>query len=121
MSSAPLFSSGLQSYVRGWAALRSFNFSTWTCKHPQQHGWVDRAQVWGRPLAGGRVAAVFFNRGEVQQSISATFEELGLAATVKRVKAVDVWTGVVTQAVATPFEARGVPPHAAKFVTLDPM
>ena len=79
------------------------------------------AQVWGRPLAGGRVAAVFFNRGEVQQSISATFEELGLAATVKRVKAVDVWTGVVTQAVATPFEARGVPPHAAKFVTLDPM
>jgi hypothetical protein len=57
----------------------------------------------------------------VEQSISATFEELGLAPTAKRVMAGDVWTGVVTQAVVTPFEARGVPPHAAVFVTLDPM
>lgn len=76
------------------------------------------AQVWGRPLAGGGVAAVFFNRGEQSRDISATFRELGLDA--KEAVAVDVWTGEVTKGVTSPFTARGVRPHAVLFVTLTP-
>eukprot|EP01017_Pseudomicrothorax_dubius_P039211 TRINITY_DN5980_c0_g2_i2.p1 TRINITY_DN5980_c0_g2~~TRINITY_DN5980_c0_g2_i2.p1 ORF type:complete len:424 (+),score=73.45 TRINITY_DN5980_c0_g2_i2:71-1273(+) len=35
------------------------------------------AEVWGGPLSGGAVAVIFFNRGELQETISATFEEIG--------------------------------------------
>ena len=83
------------------------------------------AQVWGRALAGGGVAAVFFNRGEVARDISATFTELGLpgdddinaAAAVPVVRAVDVWSGKVHGKVESPFTALAVPPHAAVFIT----
>ena len=47
--------------------------------------------------------------------------DLRYMSPAKRVMVVDVCSGVVTRAVVTPFEARGVPPHAAVFVTLDPM
>lgn len=77
------------------------------------------AQVWGRRLVGGSVAAVFFNRGETARSISATFSELGLSTAVKKAKAVDVWSGAVTFVTGT-FEAHAVPPHGSVFVTLQP-
>jgi alpha-galactosidase len=75
------------------------------------------AQVWGRPLMGGGVAAVFFNRREVASDISATFAELGLETGHGEVRATDVWSGKVRHRVASPFTALAVPPHAAIFVT----
>ena len=50
------------------------------------------AQVWGRVLKGGGVAAVFFNRGEEARDISATFSELGLEPGIGGVLATDVWS-----------------------------
>ena len=78
------------------------------------------AQVWGRSLAGGGVAAVFFNRGEKSRDISATFDELELGADVKAAVVLDVWTGEVTTGVVSPFTARAVRPHATLFVTFTP-
>ena len=74
--------------------------------------------MWGRPLANGGVAAVFFNRGEVPRDISASFAELGLVVGRGEVVAVDVWSGKVRDKVPSPFTALAVPPHATVFVTL---
>lgn len=78
------------------------------------------AQLWGRPLAGGAVAAVFFNRGESSRDITATFAELGISATVRTVTMVDVWSGDRTANVSSPITATNVDAHGAKFVTLVP-
>ena len=79
------------------------------------------AQVWGRPLAGGGVAAAFFNRGESARDISASFGELGLVVRQSEtVQSVDVWTGAVTRVASSLFVARAVPAHAVVFVTLTP-
>ena len=76
------------------------------------------AQVWGRPLSGGGVAAVMLNRGEAPNDISATFAELGLPATVKTVTSTDVLTGKVTRGLRGPVTAYGVARHGVAFVTL---
>ena len=82
---------------------------------------VVAAQVWGRPLAGGAVAAVFFNRGEQPANISASFAELGLGAAVASASALDVWGGgAATPGVRSPFTATNVEPHGVLFVTLTP-
>jgi hypothetical protein len=78
------------------------------------------AQLWGRPLAGGEVAAVFFNRGESSRDITATFAELGISATVSTVTIVDVWSGDRTANVSSPITATDVAAHGAWFVTLVP-
>lgn len=79
------------------------------------------AQVWGRLLGGGGVAAVFFNRGDVARDITATFHELGLGADVNQVAVTDVWSGAITRGVTKSFAARAVPPHGSVFVTLQPI
>jgi hypothetical protein len=81
---------------------------------------VVAAQVWGRPLVGGAVAAVFFNRAEAVRDVAATFGELGLAPGVKTVTATDVWSGKVTKGVVSPITASAVEAHAVTFVTLTP-
>ncbi len=101
--------------VAGKPGKRLKNLPALDSAAPQSVG----AQVWGRPLAGGGVAAVFFNRGEVARDISATFSELGLSA-VNQVTVVDVWSGAVTHGVTKSFEAHAVPPHGSTFVTLQP-
>eukprot|EP00040_Diaphanoeca_grandis_P013182 m.66695 g.66695 ORF g.66695 m.66695 type:complete len:483 (+) comp23715_c0_seq2:191-1639(+) len=78
------------------------------------------AQLWGRPLVGGAVAAIMFNRGESELDIASTFTELGLAAAVKTVTMVDVWSGEVTKGVTSPVVAKMVQPHGVTFVTLTP-
>lgn len=78
------------------------------------------AQVWGRPLANGGVAVVFFNRGEATRIMTATFAELGLPPTVAKVTVADVWSGTVTQGVASPIMAHAVEAHGVTFVTLTP-
>ena len=78
------------------------------------------AQIWGRRLAGGAVAVVFFNRGEQPTDISASFAELGLGEGVAFVTAVNVWTGVASTGMTSPFAAMAVEPHGVVFVTLTP-
>jgi alpha-galactosidase len=78
------------------------------------------AQVWGRPLEGGAVAGVFFNRDDIATDITATFAELGLASSVTTVTAVDVWSGKVTKGVKSPFAATAVEAHGTAFVALTP-
>lgn len=82
---------------------------------------VIEAQLWGRPLAThGAVAVVFFNRGEVGRDIVASFSDVGIAATVKTVTAVDVWSGKVTHGVTSPITATAVAAHGVTFLTLTP-
>jgi alpha-galactosidase len=89
-------------------------------KNVMQNATFVAAQVWGRPLEGGGVAGVFFNRGETATDVTATFTELGLGTAVNTVTVVDVWSGKVTKGVKSPFTATAVEAHATAFVTFTP-
>ena len=80
------------------------------------------AQVWGRPLSGGRVAVVFFNRGEATRNVSATFEEMGIAGGMETatVTVTDVWSGDVVSGVSSPVVAPAVEAHGVAFLVLAP-
>jgi len=47
-------------------------------------------EVWVKPLTGGAVAVLLFNRGEQAATISATARQIGLAVS-GRVRARDLW------------------------------
>ena len=49
------------------------------------------SEVWMKPLTGGAVAVLLFNRGEQPAAIRARHEQIGLAAN-GRVKVRDLWT-----------------------------
>ena len=80
------------------------------------------AQVWGRPLSGGRVAVVFFNRGEATRNVSATFEEMGIACGMETatVTVTDVWSGDVVSGVSSPVVVPAVEAHGVAFLVLAP-
>ena len=57
---------------------------------------------------------------QVGRDIVASFSDVGIAATVKTVTAVDVWSGKVTHGVTSPITATAVAAHGVTFLTLTP-
>jgi len=78
------------------------------------------AQIWGRPLVGGSVAAIFFNRAETKRNITASFEELGLSPFVTTVTVLNIWSKKTITNVTSPFTAMNVEPHGVAFITFSP-
>ncbi|CAJ1945953.1 unnamed protein product [Cylindrotheca closterium] len=93
-------------------------------------------QLWVRPLTGGAVAVVFFNRQEQPLRMEATWQELGLlssssnstttattattATTTTVVQGMNVWTDEIRQNISSPMMMVSVPPHAVSFWILTP-
>jgi alpha-galactosidase len=72
------------------------------------------AEVWSRPLAGGRVAAGLFNRGAASASVTARWEDLGLRG---RVLVRDAWARKNLGAFADRFTVE-VPAHGVALLVL---
>ena len=87
--------------------------------HTNTQNNVLVAQLWMRPISGGAVALVLFNRGETARTITASFAEVGLDDS-KTASVEDVWSGAVANGVAHKFVASEVAPHGVVFITLTP-
>ena len=78
------------------------------------------SQLWVKPLSNSSVAVVFFNRDDVEHTIQATFEEVGLPPSVTTVTTTDVWTGKITHGVTSHLKATSITPHGVTFLLVSP-
>eukprot|EP00040_Diaphanoeca_grandis_P029462 m.172584 g.172584 ORF g.172584 m.172584 type:complete len:478 (+) comp31695_c1_seq1:172-1605(+) len=76
-------------------------------------------QTWMRPLLGGRVAVVLFNRADSARVMSVTWEALGLKAT-QEMKVRDVVKRIDLPTWLTSMYAATVQAHGISFVVLTP-
>jgi alpha-galactosidase len=75
-------------------------------------------EVWVRPLQGGDIAAVLFNRGKTPADMKLTWDRLSLSAGHKAdVK--DLWSKKVTKGVSGSYAAK-VAPHGVIMVRVTP-
>ena len=83
-------------------------------KQAQRIRRTGSLEVWARPLAGGDVAVVLFNRGKTAADMSVSWAELKLPANTKA-EIKDLWTG------ATPSAIKGkVAPHGVIMLRISP-
>lgn len=75
-------------------------------------------QVWARPLAGGKVAVVLYNKATGDRAdLAVVFADVGLQGFVS---VFDVWRGEELGSFSGSFTARGVPLHGCAFLRLTP-
>ena len=74
-------------------------------------------EVWAKPLSGGAMAVILFNRGEAPVRIQVKWSELGWAASKVAVR--DLWSKADVGSFATAYSAR-VEPHAVVMLRVAP-
>jgi alpha-galactosidase len=75
-------------------------------------------EVWVRPLQGGEIAAVLFNRGKTPADMKLTWDRLGLPAD-KKADVKDLWSKKVTKNVSGSYGGK-VAPHGVIMVRVTP-
>jgi alpha-galactosidase len=75
-------------------------------------------EVWVRPLQGGEIAAVLFNRGKTPADMKLTWDRLGLPVD-KKADVKDLWSKKVTKNVSGSYGGK-VAPHGVIMVRVTP-